>query len=152
MKITYKGDYALKTLLDLSFFYGRQAVKIEEISRRQDIPKKFLERILLQLKQGGFVRSKKGPGGGYALARPPSKISMGEVIRFIEGPIAPIGCVSETAKTYCDFEGRCGLNSVFREVRDAVSRIVDRTSFEDIKVKTLGLIQASPEPPLYYEI
>lgn len=60
--------------------------------------------------------------------------------------------MSETAKTYCDFEGRCGLNSVFREVRDAVSRIVDRTSFEDIKVKTLGLIQASPEPPLYYEI
>ncbi len=152
MKITYKGDYALKTILDLSFFYGRQAVKIEDISRRQDIPKKFLEQILLELKQGGFVRSKKGPGGGYALARPPARISMGEVIRFIEGPVAPIGCVSETAKTYCSFEGRCGLNSVFREIRDAVARIVDRTSFEDIKGKTLGLIQASPEAPLYYEI
>jgi len=152
MKITYKGDYALKTILDLSFFHGRQAVKIEEISRRQDIPKKFLEQILLQLKQGGFVRSKKGPGGGYALARSPAKISMGEVIRFIEGPLAPIGCVNEIAKTFCDFEGRCGLNQVFREIRDAVSKIVDRTSFEDIKGKTLALMQVHPETPLYYEI
>jgi Rrf2 family protein len=151
MKITYKGDYALKTILDLTFHYERKAVRIEEIAQRQDIPKKFLEQILLKLKQGGFVASKRGPGGGYYLTRDPKDISLGEVIRFIEGPIAPIGCVSETTKTNCEFENRCGFNPIFREIRDAISQIVDHYNFEDIKQKTVSLFQKREEP-LMYEI
>ena len=135
MKITYRGDYALKTILDLALHHG-ELVHIENIAERQDIPIKFLEQILLTLKNGGFVRSKRGPGGGYTLTRPPTEITVGEVIRFIEGPIEPIACVEE-GYDGCDFPDRCAFRDLFAQVSSAVSRIIDRVTFEDMKQNTL---------------
>lgn len=135
MKISYRGDYALKTILDLAFHYG-ELVHIEEIAERQDIPLKFLEQILLTLKNGGFVRSKRGPGGGYILTRPPAEITIGEVIRFIEGPIEPIACV-EPEYDGCDFQDRCSFRDLFTQVGSAVSKIVDGITFEDMRQNTV---------------
>jgi len=86
MRVTYKGDYALKTILDLALHYERGPVTIHDLARRADIPIKFLEQILLNLKRGGFVQSRRGKIGGYFLARPPAGIKLGEVVRFIDGP------------------------------------------------------------------
>ena len=102
MKITYKGDYSLKTMLDLSMHYNKGVLPIQELAKKGDIPNKFLEQILLTLKKGGFVESKRGIDGGYFLARPPETITVGEVVRFIEGPIEPIACAGK--KKYEKYE------------------------------------------------
>ena len=89
MKITYKGDYALKTILNLSLHYNQGLVNIHDLASSSDIPVKFLEQILLELKRGGFVDSKRGTKGGYFLTKSPEKITVGNIVRFIEGPIEP---------------------------------------------------------------
>ena len=99
MRISYKGDYALKAILELALRYGRgETVSIAEIAASGDMPENFLEQILLTLKKGGFVKSKRGVNGGFHLAKSPSDITVGDVIRFIEGPTAPISCVEEGYK------------------------------------------------------
>ena len=95
MRITYKGDYALKAVLDLAIHYGNGVVTIHDLSKNTDAPIKFLEQVLLELKRGGFVESRRGKIGGYLLAKAPSQIRLGEVISFIDGPFEPIGCVEK---------------------------------------------------------
>src|SRR3990167_5256678 len=95
MRITYKGDYALKAILDLALHYGTNLITIHELAQRTDTPLKFLEQVLLDLKRGGFVESRRGKVGGYLLARPPAQIRVGDVVRFIDGPIEPIACVEK---------------------------------------------------------
>lgn len=131
MRITYKGDYATKTVLDLALHYGNGVVTIHELAKRADIPIKFLEQVLLDLKKGGFVESKRGKVGGYLLAKPPSKIKLGDVVRFIDGPIEPIACV-EKGYSGCDDLYKCVLRKVWQEVADATSDVIDKVSFEDL--------------------
>ena len=109
MKISYQTDYALKVILDLAKNYPSRLVHISDLSDRQDIPRKFLGQLLLKLKQGGYVLSKKGPKGGYALKHDPSKILLGDIIRFISGPLYPISCVDPEIKQGCDFKWKCEL-------------------------------------------
>ncbi|MFA6169338.1 MAG: Rrf2 family transcriptional regulator [Candidatus Margulisiibacteriota bacterium] len=132
MKITFKGDYALKAVLDLSAHFGT-AQRIEEIAKRQDIPVKFLEQILLSLKKGGFVRSLRGRSGGYELARSPEKITLGQVIRYVEGPIEPISCVLKKGRTRCDFADRCALYDVFDEIGVYLAKKVDSLTFAELR-------------------
>src|SRR4030065_2834815 len=94
MKITKKGEYAMRALVDLALNHNKGLRQVQDIVREEAIPEKFLEQILLILKNAGFVESKRGMGGGYFLSRPPDKISLGEVIRIIDGPLAPLDCVS----------------------------------------------------------
>jgi Rrf2 family transcriptional regulator, cysteine metabolism repressor len=131
MQISYKCDYALKAILDLSEHYDKGVVTIHEVAKRIDAPVKFLEQVLLELKRGGFVESRRGINGGYALARPPEKIPIGEVVRFIEGPINPIACV---AKDYagCPHKKGCVFLPLWNAVEKATSEIIDRTTFEDL--------------------
>jgi len=131
MKITYKGDYALKAVLDLALHYEMGLVTIHEIARRADIPIKFLEQVLLDLKKGGFVESRRGKVGGYLLAKTPSKIRLGEIIRFIDGAIEPIGCI-ERGYNGCRDAYRCVLKKVWQKVTKATSDIVDNITFEDL--------------------
>ena len=138
MKITFKGDYALKIILDLSLIYG-QKTSIKEIAKRQDIPRKFLEQIVTILKGAGYVKTVRGLGGGVSLARDPSRITLGEIIRLIEGPTSPITCVSRSKHTKCDFEGKCALKLVFEKVRDRTNEIVDKTTFKDMAESTKNL-------------
>lgn len=139
MRISFKGDYALKTLLDLSLNYNKGVVQIEDISKRQDIPLKYLQQILLALKGSGYVRSKRGPTGGYFLAKSPSKITLGEIIRLTEGHISPITCVSTTEYSKCAEEKKCVFRPLWFEVKEAIHKIVDNTTFEDMIVKTLKM-------------
>ena len=131
MRITYKGDYALKAIVDLAKHYGNGLVKIQDLARRLDIPQKFLEQVLLDLKKGGIVESKRGINGGYLLSRHPKEIMVGEVVRFIDGPIGPIACADKSYKG-CREIDNCVLRDVWRKVSKSTSDIVDSISFEQI--------------------
>ncbi len=149
MRISYKGDYALKVILDLADNYPDTFIHIEDISRRQDIPQKYLEQILLTLKKGGFVQSKKGPNGGYFLTRAPREISLGEVVRFIEGPIYPISCVDPEAQKTCRETSTCVFCDVWKEVGDGIARIVDSIDFEQLKERSR---KKTAKEVMYYSI
>ncbi len=131
MKITYKGDYALKALLDLALNYGNGVVTIHDLAEHTDSPIKFLEQVLLDLKRGGFVESRRGKVGGYLLSRAPGKIKLGEVIRFIDGPIEPVACV-EKNYSGCTDVYKCIFRKIWQDVYKATSEIVDKITFEDL--------------------
>lgn len=128
-----RARYATRAILDLSQKAG-ETVLIGDIARRQNIPLKFLQQILVSLKGAGFVSSRKGPGGGYALARRPEAITLGDVIRAMDGMLAPLSCVSVNAPAECGcpHPDTCVLRATFREVRDAMAAILDRTTFADL--------------------
>lgn len=142
MRITYKGDYALKTILDLAVHYGNGVVTIHDLAKRIDAPIKFLEQVLLDLKRGGFVQSRRGKIGGYMLARPAAKIKLGEVIRYIDGPIEPVACVDKNYKG-CSVAASCVLKGIWKQVNDSTARIIDNVTFEDLAKKTKTLSSAS---------
>ena len=119
-------------MLELSLNYGKKSLHIRDISRAQNIPERFLEQILLLLKRAGYLKSKKGPEGGYYLAKPPADINVAEVIRVMDGPLAPIDCVSVMAHEPCPMEATCGLRWLWKEVRDSVAEIMERTTFADL--------------------
>ncbi len=139
MKISFKGDYALKIILDLAVSWNQGITPIREISRRQDIPERFLEQIITTLKRGNYIKTVRGQRGGVYLAKPPSKITMGEIIRLVEGPTSPITCVSRSGYAHCDFESRCALRGVFMEVRNRINEVVDAVTFQDLVEKTRKL-------------
>ena len=133
--LSHKAKYALKALTVLAKEYGQGPILISDIAEREGIPRKFLELILLELKNQGLLQSKKGKGGGYALARPPHLIPVGEVLRAVDGPIGLLSCVSKTAYARCDEcrdERTCGIRLIMKDVRDAASQILDMTSLADL--------------------
>jgi Rrf2 family protein len=130
-QLSKRTQYSLRALYALARSYGKGPVLIARLAEEEAIPKKFLEQILLSLKSSGLVESKKGKGGGYTLVRPPDKITIADVIRLMEGPLAPLPCASETRFRKCDecvdIE-TCGTRIVMREVRDAIAGILDSTT------------------------
>ena len=145
MKITYKGDYALKTILDLAVHYGNGPVTIHDIAERSDAPVKFLEQILLDLKKGGSVESRRGKVGGYVLAKHPADIRLGDVMRFMDGPTEPIAC-TDKKYTGCNDLYKCVFRGVWKEVSWAISNIIDNITFEDLVNK----INKQGKNSLYY--
>ncbi len=153
--LSQKCKYALRALYSLTDTYGRGPVLIASLSREHRIPKKFLEVILWELKQRGIVESKKGKGGGYQLALAPDKITLGSVIRTIDGPLAPLPCASETAYRKCEEcvdETRCGTRLVMKQVRDAMAAILDHTTLADVceSVATVEERERQQEALMYY--
>jgi Rrf2 family protein len=145
--LTKKSKYALKALLALAREYNRGPVLILELARTEGIPKKFLEIILLDLKHRGLLDSKRGRGGGYVLGRPPEEITVGEVIRMFEGPLALLPCASLTAYRKCDDcadERACGVRLVMKDVRDATARILDATTLADMLRRVRGERASDP--------
>jgi Rrf2 family protein len=133
--LSKKSKYALKAMMVLAKEYGQGPVLISDMAQREGIPRKFLELILLELKNQGMLQSKKGKGGGYSLGRDPHLISVGHVVRVLDGPIAPLPCVSKTAYMRCHEcrdERSCGIRIVMKEVRDATAKIMDSTSLSDM--------------------
>jgi len=131
-----RTKYATRALLELAM-HPDQPLHIEVIAKAQNIPPKFLEQILLGLKRQGFVKSRRGPGGGYLLARPAWSITLGSVVRALEGPIAPISCASVTGymECGCPEAGHCGLRGVWKEARDALATVLDNTNFAEIAAR-----------------
>ena len=133
--LSKRSKYGLKALLILAEEAGRGPVLVSELAEREAIPRKFLEAILLDLNRHGLVRSKKGKGGGYFLRRPPSEVTFGDAVRALEGPLALVPCVSQTAYQRCADcldEETCGVRLAMREVRDATARILDNMTLADV--------------------
>ena len=134
MKLSKRGEYGLRALQDLARHYGEGPIPNKVLADRNNIPSRFLEQILLALKHGQIVRSQKGPKGGYYLAHPPEQITLADAVRLLDGPLAPISCVSETAYEPCgcpDMEA-CKLRRVMQEVRDVVAGIMENTTLADL--------------------
>lgn len=131
MKISSRGEYALRALLCLG---GNEAklISIGEISEKTLVPINYLEQLLLQLKRNGYVQSKRGVNGGYKLSRSPREIVIGEVIRNLEGPLAPMGCVSITSYESCPLEEGCLLKPLWALVRDTVAELLDNATLKDL--------------------
>lgn len=132
MQISYKTDYSFKIILYLAGCYPDGTAQIKQIADSQDIPKKFLEQILLLLKKGGFVASKQGPRGGYFLAKAPAEIRVGDVVRFVEGPIRPISCIAPGSEQSCSFAPACVFRDIWRDVETAISSVIDTITFSDL--------------------
>ncbi|MFA5388833.1 MAG: Rrf2 family transcriptional regulator [Candidatus Omnitrophota bacterium] len=149
MKITFKGDYSLKAMLSLALHYNKGVLSIQEIARKGDIPFKFLEQILLTLKKGGFVASKRGIDGGYFLAKPPETITVGEVIRFIEGPIEAIECAGKKKYEKCKDFPHCVFRDIWSQVYTATSLVVDTITFAEL-VRKIEHIKNNKTEAVYY--
>ena len=133
--LSRRTKYGLKALLALAREDGGGPVLVSELAEREGIPRKFLEAILLDLNRHGLVQSKKGKGGGYSLRLGPSQITFGDAVRALEGPLALVPCVSQTAYERCvdcPDEAMCGVRLAMGEVRDATARILDNTSLADV--------------------
>lgn len=133
--LSKKGKYALQACLNLAQKEPNKPILIADLAEQEDLPKKFLEIILLDLKNAGILSSRKGKGGGYYLAKEPSKIMLGQIIRLMDGPLAPIHCVSHTGYRPCDDcknEKLCGIRMVMKDVRDSIASILDTTSLTDV--------------------
>jgi Rrf2 family protein len=150
MKLSKRGEYALRALIDFGIAYelGRPLLKIGELVDKERLPVKFLEQILTQLRGAGYIETKRGKAGGYFLAKPPKEISLGQVIRLIDGPLAPISCVSVTAyeRCSCPDEAHCGLRMLMLDVRNAIARILDRYVLGDVVEITLRKMRRDGVP------
>jgi len=147
--LSRKAKYGLKALLALAREESSEPVLIADLSQRDAIPKKFLEAILHELKRRGVVDSKKGKGGGYFLRRAPAQITVGEVIRVLDGPLAAVPCVSQMAYARCVEcvdEATCGVRLAMKEVRDATAEILDNTTLADINARVLASPKKTKPP------
>jgi Rrf2 family protein len=154
MRLSKRGEYGLRAMIDMATALNAQngngtVVQIKDIAERQHIPAKFLEQILLTLKNAGMLHSRMGVGGGYYLARPASEISLGHIVRVLDGPLAPVGCVSQMAYEPCGCpdESTCGLRLVMLDVRNSIADILDGTSLADV-IKRVDVARAFMEDSL----
>src|SRR2546426_11661036 len=133
-----RPKYPIKALLALADHERNEPMRIADLARAEQIPPKFLELILLGLKNQGILQSRKGKGGGYLLARDPSSIYLGQIVRMFDGPLAPVPCASQTAYAPCADcrdEVTCGVRLAMKEVRDATAKILDGTSLAQLRRK-----------------
>ena len=153
MKLSQRGHYALRALIVLGLNYSDSVVRIQTISAAQNIPKRFLEQILNDLKAAGILESRRGITGGYRLRRSPEEITLAEVVRLIEGPLAPVSCVSERfyEKCSCPNEEKCGIRSIMKEVRDAIVKVLETVTVAQLCERVREL-QGVHEDPLEYII
>jgi Rrf2 family protein len=151
MKLSLRGEYALRALVVLGLNYhgtDEAVVRIQTISDQQNIPKRFLEQILNDLRTAGMVESKRGLTGGYRLKRDPNEITLAEVIRHIEGPLAPVSCVSEYyyEKCSCPDESTCPIRSIMKDVRDKIAKTLESMTVSHLceRARTLKATQSEP--------
>jgi Rrf2 family protein len=151
--LSMKAKYGLRAVLRLAREYGQGPLLIADMAEREGIPRKFLELILLELKNKGILHSKKGKGGGYSLGRKPEYVKLGEVVRLLDGPLAPLPCVSQTAYKRCPdcaVESTCEIRMVMKDVRDAIAEILDGTSLSDVLRRSESLVKERDEVLMYH--
>lgn len=154
MKLSLRGEYALRALMVLGMNHEPDAVtRIQTISDQQRIPKRFLEQILNDLRAAGLLESRRGLAGGYRLRVPPEEITLASVIRHIEGPLAPVSCVSENfyERCSCPDEDKCAIRSVMKEVREAIVKILETVTVAQL-CERVRLLQGRQANPLDYVI
>ena len=150
MKVSKRGEYALRSLNNLGIAQelGRPILQIRELAKKENIPVKFLEAILLELNRAGYLASKRGKGGGYYFRKPMQRITIGEIVRLIDGPLAPISCASVTAYKPCSCpdEAHCGLRILMVDVRNAIANILDNFTVADMVNVTLRKLRRDKAP------
>lgn len=150
MKLSKRGEYALRGLIDLALAReaGRTMVRLAEIVEKENIPTAFLEQIFMQLREAGFIDAKRGKNGGYFLAKPADMITVGQIVRLIDGPLAPIGCVSQThyERCSCPDEEHCGLRMLMLDVRNSISNILDRYTLDQVAEVTIRKLRRDGRP------
>jgi Rrf2 family protein len=150
MKLSKRGEYALRSMINLGIAakVGRRLVRVTELAQAEDLPVKFLEQVMQQLREAGYVESERGKHGGYRLAKPAEAIPVGAIVRLIDGPLAPIGCVSQTAYEPCNCpdEAHCGLRMLMLDVRNAIAAILDRYTLADVVEVTTRKMATSGKP------
>lgn len=150
MKLTKKGEYALRALIGLGLAYPEGMRQIQDLGREEEIPRKFLEQILLLLRNAGYIQSKRGVNGGYFLRRAPQEVSLGEIIRLIDGPLSPVDCVSQSRPVRCPKEVACSIRGVLLDVERATAAILDRVTLADLCQRTKGMREGRTETLMYY--
>lgn len=150
MHLTKKGEYALRALINLGIAkeVGRTHVSVSELTGLSQLPLKYVEQILHQLRLAGYVDTRRGKYGGYYLAKPMNQIKIGDIVRLLDGPLAPISCASQTAYAPCTCpdEAHCGLRMVMVDVRNAIANILDRYSLADIVEVTMRSLRRDKLP------
>jgi Rrf2 family transcriptional regulator, cysteine metabolism repressor len=153
MKLSKKCEYAIRALVCLCEAHDSQVLAIQTIARREGIPKKFLEQVLLALKKAGLVQSSRGKAGGYALQVAPINITVRDIMHAVDGPLAPLPCASRSAPVKCadcvDME-RCWLRAVMVEVGDALNDLLDHTTLEIIHRRAAASRRSSTAAPMYH--
>ncbi len=150
MKLSKRGEYALRSLINLGIAakVGRSLLPVAELAKAEELPVKFLEQVMQQLREAGYVESVRGKHGGYRLAKPAAQVVVGQIVRLIDGPLAPIGCVSQTAYEPCNCpdQEHCGLRMLMLDVRNAIAAILDRYTLADIVEVTTRKMVTSGRP------
>lgn len=132
MRLSTRGHYGLKAMFDLAQHYGSEPIPLKTVAERQNISDNYLEQLIAILRKAGLVKSVRGAQGGYILARDPSSITVGDIIRAMEGPIAPVDCVSEVEPAECDNADFCITRTVWARVRDRLAEVMDSISLADM--------------------
>ncbi len=145
MRVSAKGEYAIRAMLDLTLHHDQGLVPIQDVARRQAIPQRYLEQVLLLLKRAGLLGSKRGSSGGYQLIRPPGEISVGDVLRIIDGRVTALEVAGRNAR---DGRGAGDLAELWQEVSDAVGAVIDRTTFGDLAERAAA--RRSPHRTVYH--
>lgn len=132
MNLSQKCQYAIRSLLELAKFYGEGPVRISKIADKQAIPPRFLENILNELKSTNMIESRRGAHGGYMLIKRPDKITVGEIIRLIDGPLDPVQCIGDKNNPNCPLRGKCALINLWKRAKSAIEEVYDSTTFADL--------------------
>ncbi len=132
MKLSTKGRYGLRAMIEMAAHKDSGPMATHEIARLQNLSERYLEQLLIPLKQAGLVKSIRGSQGGYVLGRDPETITVGDIIRVMEGPIAPVDCVNENNPEACDRSGTCVTRPIWTQVRDAITQVLDSYSLMDL--------------------
>lgn len=132
MRLSTRGHYGLKAVFDLAQHYGPKPVPLKSVAERQHLSENYLEQLMAMLRKAGLVNSVRGAQGGYILAREPGQIKVGDIVRALEGPIAPVYCVSEEEPGFCDEADFCITRTVWARVRDSIASVLDGISLADL--------------------
>ena len=147
MRISKKSDYALRVLFTLADEYGNQPISIRELAERNDVPKRFLEHIMLDIKTQGWVKSVPGRYGGYVLGNSPEEITMGQVVRYFDGVLAPVDCASVTDYKPCSQEATCRFRGVLIEIRNQTAKVMDGATLASLSTRTPMMIEGVSNLP-----
>jgi Rrf2 family protein len=137
MKISTKGEYGIRAMIELAHRYGERYVQSAQIAEERQIPENYLYQLLITLRKAGLIRSRRGPQGGHKLARPAGQISLSEVVVALEGPLDPVLCVQAEVAAECVFEGFCAVREVWQQVSDSTRGILESTTIADLARREL---------------
>ncbi len=150
MRLSTRGEYGVKAMIDLALHYGEGPIALKSVAERQLISEHYLEQLIASLRKAGLVTSVRGAQGGYELARPPGEITVGDVVRVLEGPIAPVECVDESLEgSNCIQSESCVTRIVWKRLRDSIAQVLDSTTLADLSEEARKM-QAREAPPMYY--